>query len=118
MRLRRSAHEWEQRRLQSLAGQRAEAGAYSAAVRKLQLRCRLKCLTIKKRRGGTMKLSATDVRIDHLYLGPGKGGRLVVTHLPSGLSVTEDIPMTKSVLSIQHRLLSALEMKIIKEGKS
>jgi hypothetical protein len=72
----------------------------------------------KNVQNGTMKLSATDVRIDHLYLGPGKGGRLVVTHLPSGLYVTEDIPMTKSALSIQRRLMSALKMKILEEGKN
>lgn len=41
-----------------------------------------------------------------------------MTHLPSGLSVAEDIPMTKSALSIQRRLMSALKMKILEEGKS
>jgi hypothetical protein len=65
-----------------------------------------------------MKLSDTDIRIDHLYLGPGKGGRLVVTHLPSGLSVTEDIPMAKSALSTQRRLLSALQQMLLDRGKS
>jgi hypothetical protein len=65
-----------------------------------------------------MKIYPQDIRIDHLYHGPGKDGRTVVTHLPTGLSVSEDIPMGKSALSIQHRLISALKMKIHEEGKS
>ncbi len=65
-----------------------------------------------------MKIYTQDVRIDHLYLGPGKDGRIVVTHLPTGLSVSEDIPLGKSALSIQHRLMSALKMKIHEESRS
>jgi hypothetical protein len=65
-----------------------------------------------------MEIYPQDVRIDHLYLGPGKDARIVVTHLPTGLSVSEDIPPGKSALSIQHRLMSALKMKVHEEGKS
>ena len=59
-----------------------------------------------------MKMNTEDVRIDHLYLGPGKGGRLVVRHVPTGLSVAEDIPMAKSARSIQRRLLAELERMV------
>ena len=67
-----------------------------------------------------MELNPKDVRIDHFYLGPGKGSSLAATHLPTGISVAEDIPAssTETGHAIQTRLLSALKLKIQEGGKS
>jgi len=64
-----------------------------------------------------MIISGTDIRTDHLYLGPGKGGRLVVTHLPTDLSVAEDIPRDKSARFIQHKLLAALTQMLLERAR-
>ena len=61
-----------------------------------------------------MELNPEDITIDHFYLGRGKGSSLQATHLPTGISVAEDIPSnsTESVHAIRTRLLSALKSKI------
>lgn len=67
----------------------------------------------------TTLLNPDDVRINHLYLGPGAGSNMEVVHLPTGLSVSEhvtaDSAEARSV--IQNRLLVTLETKVQHEGK-
>ena len=67
-----------------------------------------------------MEMNPKDVRINHYYLGPGKGSSLEVVHLPTGLSVGEAVPpgSTEPGNAITARLLSALKLKIQENGSS
>ena len=66
-----------------------------------------------------MEMNPKDIRIDHFYLGRGKGSSVSATHLPTGISVAEDIPTssTESGQTIQTRLLAALKLKIQEKGE-
>lgn len=61
-----------------------------------------------------MQLNPTDVRIDHVYLGAGKGSEIRAVHLPTGIVVTEPIPSSSSELRrvVTQRLISRLKTKI------
>jgi hypothetical protein len=65
-------------------------------------------------------MNSKDVRINHFYLGPGKGSSFEAVHLPTGASVAEPVPTdsTESSKAITARLLSALKMKIQENDKS
>lgn len=65
-----------------------------------------------------VKLNPEDIRIDQLYLGPGKGARFAATHLPTGLSVMENIPTSskESGSTIRKRMVSALKKKVLEKG--
>jgi hypothetical protein len=67
-----------------------------------------------------MKIDPKDIRIDHFYLGPGKGSSLKAIHLPTGVSVVEDVPTSSTGPSaaIRARLLSALKVKIEESDSS
>jgi len=65
-----------------------------------------------------------DLRIDTWWYGPGKGGGIRITHLPTGLSVQEeDIPNEEDLLKTrrtpQHeRLMYALREAVKKRYES
>ncbi len=67
-----------------------------------------------------IEVNPKDIRINHYYLGPGKGSSVEAVYLPTGVSVTETIPAdsTELGLTVQARLLSALKAKIQEGGKS
>ena len=67
-----------------------------------------------------MEIDPKDVRIDHFYLGPGKGSSLKVVHLPTGVSVAETVPAdsTEPGRTITDRLLLALKLRIRAKGSS
>jgi len=67
-----------------------------------------------------MEINPKDIRIDHLYLGSGKGSSFKVVHLPTGVSVAETVPAdsTEPGRTITDRLLSALKLQIQGKGSN
>ena len=67
-----------------------------------------------------MEINPQDVRVDHFYLGPGKGSSVKAVHLPTGITVAETVPVDSSEpgQAITDRLLSGLKSKIREENPS
>ena len=67
-----------------------------------------------------MEINPKDVRIDHLYLGPGKGSSFKAVHLPTGVFVAETVPADSMEpgRTITDRLLSALKLQIQGKGSN
>ena len=61
-----------------------------------------------------MELNPKDVRIDHFYLGPGKGSSFKAVHLPTGIAVAETVSAgsSESGGAVTSRLISELKRKI------
>jgi hypothetical protein len=67
-----------------------------------------------------MEMNPKDIRINHFYLGPGKGSSFEVVHLPTGVSVSEAVPTnsTEQSQAITARLLSLLKLKSRRMGRA
>ncbi len=61
-----------------------------------------------------IEITAEDLRIDHWWYGPGKGGSLQITHLPTGVSVSEEQPYDakESNYAQRNRMMAELKAKI------
>ena len=67
-----------------------------------------------------MEINPQDVRVDHFYLGPGRGSSVKAVHLPTGIAVAETVSSDSSEPGhmITDRLLSALKAKIRENNES
>jgi hypothetical protein len=67
-----------------------------------------------------MEINPQDVRVDHFYLGPGKGSSVKAVHLPTGITVAETVSPDSSEPGhmITGRLLSALKTKLQEKNPS
>ena len=61
-----------------------------------------------------IEIAAEDLRLNHWWNGPGKGGCLQITHIPTGLSVYDELPYEtkESVYGVRNRLMAELKAKI------
>ena len=59
-----------------------------------------------------------DFRLDHFWCGPGQGSRRVLTHVPSGVSVSHRNPADSKRLvpEIYEELRRELEKLLIAQG--
>jgi hypothetical protein len=66
------------------------------------------------------QVNPKDIRIDRYYLPAGKGSLVQAVHLPTGVSVAENVAAdsTETGRMIHARLLSALKLKIQKGATS
>ena len=67
-----------------------------------------------------MEINPKDIRINHYYLGPGKGSSVEAVYLPTDVPVAERIPAgsAETGRAIHARLLLALKLKIQEGDKS
>ena len=61
-----------------------------------------------------MERNPKEVRVEHYYLGPGKGSSFKAVHLPTGIAVAETVSTNSSEPSsvVTGRLIAALKEKI------
>ncbi len=66
-------------------------------------------------------MEPTELRIDKVWLGPGRGSQLRITHVPSGVSVLGEPGATIDGESFERekaRLVSKLKRKLAEGGQS
>jgi len=55
-----------------------------------------------------MEIDRKEIRIDTTWRGPKKGSTLKLTHLPTGISIEEEIPADIPVLQFKNELMKRL----------